>query len=751
MMSVFANPPGAAQQPPPENLDISLGKLVSVLIGHKWLIATTALLFLLGGYFHASSQPKVYQADALIQIENRGAGLGVLEVLGVGNQMGNPASAEMEILQSRMVMGHTVDRLDLAIEVDPQRLPWAGNFLINHGVTYDWFQRLVPRGLLERIPGVGSGTVDRHVWDGETLELSRFDVPASAEGKAHLLRVTGPDTIELWRDDLLILGGRVGETLQDDSGYRLFIGRMEVHVGAEFQVRRVSRLAAIAKLQRRFTIVPKGNASGVFLLTLSGPDRDRIDNILDAITGVFLSQNVQRQSEEAEKQIAFLDAQIPQVNEQLTTAENRLNSYRAERDSVDLNFETRNLLNGLVAVENQLSALRLTEADLAERFRPGHPNYQAVLRQREQLVAQKERIEAQVNQLPETQQEVLRLTRDTQVNQQIYVQLLNQRQEMRLLKAGTVGNVRILDSAVLQRGTIAPKIPLVSVASAVFGALLAMVFVVLKLVLSRAVETPDQLEAVGLPVYAVVPRSADQGKLARRIRSRHGGYNIFRGLLAAQEPDEVAIESLRALRTSLYFGMLEAGNNRLMIAGASPGVGKSFVAANLAAVCAQAGQRVLLVDADMRRGHLHHAFLGKGDDGLSDLLAKRIGLEEAIRFTSLEGLDYVSRGSVPPNPSELLMQQGFHEFLDAMSQRYELVVLDTPPVLAVTDAAVVGKLVGTSLMVVRYGSSSLKEVRAAKRRLEHSGVILKGTILNGIEKTATGRYGYGESYLYAYR
>ncbi|QFU01518.1 Putative tyrosine-protein kinase in cps region [Halomonas sp. THAF5a] len=751
-MSVFPSHPGATP-PPQESPDISLGKLVSAMLDHKWMILLTALLFLLGGYFYASSQPRIYQADALIQIENRGAGLGVLDSLAVGNQMANPTSAEMEILQSRLVMGDTVDRLDLAIEVEPRRLPWVGDFLVHHGMTRAWVERLTPSALLEELPWVDARLVDGFVWHDETLEVSRFEIPPAMVGREHLLRVTGPRSVELWQGGQRILAGDIGDTLQDDSGYRLFIGRLEAHPGAEFTVRRVSRLSAIGKLQQRFTIVPRGNGSGVFQLTLNGPDQQRIDRILATITGVFLTQNVQRQSEEAEKQLAFLDAQIPQVNEQLTAAENRLNTYRAERDSVDLNFETRNLLNSLVEVENQLTALSLTESDLAERFRPGHPNYQALLRQRAQLMQEKARLEAQVNLLPETQQEVLRMTRDTEVNQQIYVQLLNQRQEMRLLKAGTVGNVRILDEAVLLRGTIAPKVALVSIASALFGALLAMVVVVLKLVLSRAVESPDQLEELGLPVYAVVPASDQQTRLARRIRSRQAsqGQNVFRGLLADRDPNEVAVESLRALRTSLYFAMLESGDNRLMIAGASPEVGKSFVSANLAAVCAQAGQRVLLVDADMRRGHLHHAFHERGDNGLSDLLAQRIGIEDAIRSTAIEGLDYIARGSVPPNPSELLMQRGFHDFLEAMSRRYELVVLDTPPVLAVTDATVAGKLAGTSLLVVRYGRNSLKEVRAAKRRLEHGGVSLKGTILNGIEKTATGRYGYGDSYLYAYR
>lgn len=751
-------------QEPSDSNEVSIVQLLWVLMNHKWLILSVALIFMLGGYFYASSQPRVYQADSLVQLENRGAmfgmgmGMGMMEPPAGGGPIGNPASADLEILQSRMVMGETVDRLDLTIEIEPRHLPGVGSFLVHHGMTYDGFSRLtldlfngLPTWLMsEESQPVGSP----FVWSGETLEVSRFDVPEAHEDEWHALVVTGAETFELRREEQPILLGRVGETLQnEEQGYRLFVSRLEAHTGAEFQVRRVSRLKAINQLQGRLSIMPRGIDSGVFQLTLSGTDPERIDQTLDTLTGAFLTQNVQRHSEEAEKQIAFLDEQLPKVNQHLTESENRLNDYRSQRDSVDLTFETENLLTRLVAVENQLNELALAEAELAERFRPTHPNYQSLLRQRSQLQAEHSRLEEQINGLPETQQEVLRLTRDTQVSQQVYVQLLNKRQEMRLVKAGTVGNVRILDSAVLQQATIAPRIPLVTLVSAALGAMFAVAGVLLKLVLSRAVESADQLEALGLPVYATVPVSESQSRLTTRIRARHNrkGQEVFRGLLAEQKPDEIAVESLRALRTSLYFAMLESGNNRLLIAGASPGVGKSFVAANLAAVCAQAGQRVLLVDTDMRRGHLHHIFHEHGSPGLSELLACRAELTDTIRKTSLSGLDYVARGIVPPNPSELLMQRTFHEFLDEVGTRYDLVILDTPPVLAVTDAAVVGKLAGTCLLVVRFGRNPLKEVRVTKRRLENAGIRLKGTILNGIEMTANARKGYYGTYLYAYR
>lgn len=752
-MNYFPHPPSSSAGPQ-ESDDLNLRKLVDTLSDHRWFIVTITGLFLLAGYFYASSQSRIYQADALVQIESRGANLAFMESLGE-QQPGNPTAAELEILRSRMVLGETAERQDLAIKVEPRRLPVIGDFLVNHGVSQDLIVSLTPAFMREWL-GMGeeSRWQNPYVWANESVRVSRFSVPDEHVGSEHLLRIKEEGNFELWLEDERVLSGNVGETVQDEGvGYRLFISQAVAHPGAEFSLTRMSSLNAIKDLESRFEVMPRGIESGVYELMLSGADRSKIQPTLDTLTGVFLTQNVQRHSEEAEKQIAFLGEQIPQVRDQLSNAEGMLNDYRAQRDSVDLTFETQNLLTRVVDVENQLSELAMREADLAERYRPSHPNYQTLLRQRSQLVEERDRLNAQVNELPETQQEVLRLTRDSQVNQQVYVQLLNQLQEMRLVKAGTVGNVRILDAAILNPGTIAPRIPLITAVSALIGALLATMLVVVRLLLSRAIKSPEQLEELGLPVYATLPDSGGQAGLTERIRPRHSKkvQEVFRGLLAIKKPAEIAVEALRGLRTSLYFAMLESDNNRLMITGASPGVGKSFVAANLAAVCAQAGQRVLLIDADMRRGHLHHAFHSKGVKGLSELLARRIDAEEAVRHSDLEGLDYVARGSVPPNPSELLMQQSFHEFLEAMSQCYDLVIIDTPPILAVTDATVVGKLAGTSLMVVRFDSHPPGEIKAAKRRLESAGVNIKGAILNGVKKTTNSRHGYYGSYLYAYR
>jgi tyrosine-protein kinase Etk/Wzc len=221
-------------------------------------------------------------------------------------------------------------------------------------------------------------------------------------------------------------------------------------------------------------------------------------------------------------------------------------------------------------------------------------------------------------------------------------------------------------------------------------------------------------------------------------------------LLAVNHPTDLAVEALRSLRTSLHFAMHEADNNRLMISGPSPQVGKTFVSVNLAAVIAQTGQRVLLVDVDMRKGYIHKVMNLHSTNGLSDVLARRCDLKTAIHKTDIENFDFISRGQIPPNPSELLMHQNFSELLSQVSEMYDLIILDTPPLLAVTDAAIVGRQSGTNLIVARFGFNPSREIELTIRRFAQNGIKLKGAIFNGVEKRASAKYGYGAYGYYNY-
>ncbi|WP_027962299.1 polysaccharide biosynthesis tyrosine autokinase [Halomonas halodenitrificans] len=721
--------------------EIDLGRLFGLLLDHKWLIIAVTVLFAVAGAAYALLATPIYQGDALVQVERRSSVSPLGDLSEVFGQEGESSTAaEVQILQSRLVLGQVVERIGLDTVVTPRQLPVIGGFFRRNGVERPDFRQGEPE-----------------IWAGESLQVGRFEAARKWRGLPLTLRVEGSERYSLWHDDERLGEGRVG-SLADlaQGGIQLRIADWQAPEGAEFVLQKRSIPAATGNLKSRLTVAEVGggrnSSTGMLRLTLNGTDREEIRTALDAVAETFLTQNVERQSAEAQQSLEFLREQAPELRAQLSQAEDELNSYRVEMDSVDLSSESQAAIEQFIALEQQLNELEFQEAELAQRFTPNHPAYQTLLRKKRQLQQERAELNERVNELPAAQQEVVRLTRDVEVTQAIYVNVLNKTQELEVARAGTVGNVRIIDDALVAGTPIEPRKPLIVIVATLLGGMLSVGFVLLRGLLRRGVESPEQLEEAGMPVYATVPLSEEQTKLAQRVKHRRDrkASSISGGLLAERAPTDSAVEALRGLRTSLHFAMMEAGNNRLMITGPSPNIGKSFISINLGVVCAQAGQRVLVVDADLRKGHVHHAFGEKAEGGLSDVLSGQSGPGALIRKTRIEGLDYVSRGKAPPNPSELLMNVRFSEFLEEVGATYDLVIIDTPPILAVTDAAIVGKQCDTSLMVARFQQNPVKEIQIASRRLQATGVDLKGIILNAMEQRASTYYGYGY-YAYSYK
>jgi tyrosine-protein kinase Etk/Wzc len=277
----------------------------------------------------------------------------------------------------------------------------------------------------------------------------------------------------------------------------------------------------------------------------------------------------------------------------------------------------------------------------------------------------------------------------------------------------------------------------------VFGVMAAFV----RRALNRGVEDPDVLEsATGLSVYAVVPHSNLQAQYSRARAKR--GVVVAGSILAKRDPTDPAVESLRSLRTSLQFALVDAPNRVIALSGPAPGVGKTFVSSNLAQVLADSGKRVLLLEADLRNGSLHRIFGFQRQPGVSDVLAGAIRLEEAVHHLS-EYLDLLTAGLIPPNPSELLMSPRFGELIERVGKEYDLVIVDTPPILAVTDASIIGRLCGVTLLVLRSGAHPMREVTLALKRFVQSGVRPTGLVFNDVTRI-TGGYGYGYDYGYQY-
>ncbi|HGF5255888.1 TPA: polysaccharide biosynthesis tyrosine autokinase [Vibrio parahaemolyticus] len=706
--------------------EIDLGKLFGIILDAKWLILCTVVLFSIVGVGVAILSTPIYKADALIQIESKSSG-GISAMVGDMGELfsaESSATTEIEIIKSRMILGGTVDKFNLTTVASPNYMPIIG------------------KGLA-RIQG-----------EQISINVTRFNAPSYAVGVPLTLEVVDAEqkAFKLTEDNgSVVLEGKVGELLEK-NGYQFLATELVAQTGDSFAVSKISKLDAINKLQENLSISERGKQTGIISLSFSGEDRTKIQAILNDISQNYFLQNVQRNSAEAEQSLEFLKGHLPDIKTKLTASEDVLNRFRQENESIDLGLEAQSTLKVMVELEAQLNELTFKESEISQRFTQDHPAYKSLLDKRQTLLKEKERLNKQVQKLPKTQREVLRMTRDVEVNQQIYIQLLNKVQELNIIKAGTVGNVRILDSAQSFSKPIKPKKALIVVLATLLGGMAGVAFVLIRAAFHRGVETPDQIEQIGIPVYASVPKSIQQLEFASKLKRNKSKGNNELVLLAEANPADLSIEALRSLRTSLHFAMMEAKNNVLMISGPAPSIGKTFVSTNFAAVAAKTGQKVLLIDADMRKGYLQQCFGLRWDNGLSEYLSGKVAPSNIIKSTSIDNLNVVTRGQVPPNPSELLMHPRFKSFIDDMSAEYDLVIIDTPPVLAVTDPSIVGALAGTTLMVARFDQTTLKEIEVARGRFEQSGVEVKGVILNAVEKKASNSYGYGYGYYnYAYK
>ncbi|EME7774572.1 polysaccharide biosynthesis tyrosine autokinase [Klebsiella pneumoniae] len=694
--------------------ELELGRIVGELIDCRKLIIGITTGFTVIAVLYALMATPIYQANALIQVEQK-QGNAILSSLSQMLPDGQLQSApEISLLQSRMILGKTVDDLNLQTQVEKEYFP-----IIGKGIS-----RILNN-------------------KNESIKIDKLYIERKEDSTDPEIIITIKDdkhfTVE---GDGFKVDGIKGEMLDKDK-LRILITEINAEPGASFEVKYLSRLKAINNLLEAFNVSDQGKDTGMLGLTLTGTDPNLISKTLNSIANNYLEQNVERQAAQDAKSLDFLNQQLPKVRADLDIAEDKLNSYRKEKDSVDLSMEAKSVLDQIVNVDNQLNELTFREAEISQLYTKEHPTYKALIEKRQTLQQEKTKLNKRVSGMPSTQQEVLRLSRDVESGRAVYLQLLNRQQELSIAKSSAIGNVRIVDDSITDPKPIKPKKILICIIGFILGLFFSVALIMLRFLLRRGIESPEQLEEMGINVYASIPVSEWLLKASDKRKRKN---NESDKLLAVENPTDLAVEAIRSLRTSLHFAMLEAKNNVLMISGASPNAGKTFVSTNLAATISLANKSVLFIDADLRKGYVHKMLGNEGKSGLSDILSGQANVEETIISVPDGQFDYIGRGQVPPNPAELLMHPRFEKLLAWASAKYDLVIIDTPPILAVTDAAIIGRYAGTTLLVERFESNTVKEIEVSITRFEQSGVNVKGCILNGVVKKASSYYGYGYNY-----
>ncbi|EKS6643659.1 polysaccharide biosynthesis tyrosine autokinase [Enterobacter hormaechei] len=705
----------------PQQSEIDLVRLLGEMIDHRTIILCVTFLFTLCAGMYAWVTPPVYQADAMVQIENKQDNSLLKGLSQLSSDVSPDVAPELLLLKSRMILGETVDKLDLSYQATPRVFPVVGRL----------WQRLQGRGLGK----ITLGELQIPLLEGKPQELT---LTVKEEGKFHL----SGENFEA--------EGAVGKRLVK-QGVSLLVGSIAAEPGTQFSLRALTRLETINALKKNLTVAESAKQSGIVTLTLTGEDPDKIARVLNAIADNFLEQNIARQEAQDSRSLAFLQEQLPKIRNELDQAEARLNAYRAQRDSVDLSLEAKSVLDQVVNVENQLNELTFREAEISQLFKRSHPTYRALAEKRQTLERERDRLNNRVSAMPSTQQEILRLSRDVESGRTIYLQLLTRQQELNISRSSAIGNVRIIDTAVTHPEPIKPRKALIIILGTLFGLVVSVGGVLVRQAFKRGITLSEQLEMPGTPVLATLPRSQWLWKKTHLHRKlpfsrqwKHKTTDV--PFLPVDRPADMFVEAVRGLRTSLHFTMMEAENRIVMISGPTQDCGKTLVGTNLAAIAGQSGQRVLFIDADMRQGYVHNIFGLDNRYGLSSVLEGKRDCAEVIQHAEKGDIDVITCGPTPLRPLELLLSEQFLSTMSWVNEQYDIIIIDTPPVLAVTDAALVARTAGTTLMVARYDKTSVKEMENTFKRLQHVGVKISGTILNDIVKSRALFYSSGCSH-----
>ena len=659
-------------------LFLAFGAIVGVLIG-MWI------------------RPQ-FTSDALLQIDVKGNKAGkAMGEMGALLEVASPADAEIELIKSRMVLSYVVSQEHLDYSAAP--LSAMNRLLHKEG----------------------------------RMDIDYLEIPELARAERWIAVVTGADTYDVYTpEETKLVGGKVGDLLKAPyAGDTLCIrvNLMRATVGERFVIGQSNTLLAVRGLASALKVAEKGKQTGIIGVSYSHRYADRAASILNTIANTYVRQNVEMRSAEAEKTLEFLESQLPGVKSKLDSAEKVLADYRHRIGSVDMTGETQAHLSKEMDLQRQLLQLEQQRQEATRLFKEEHPAVVTIVKQEAKLRRELSRLKKNAESMPITQQEVLRLQEDVAVNNAQDTSMLNNIQQLRVVRAGEVGNVRIVDFAQIEPIQSKPKKLNILICSMAASFMLGVLLVFLLRMMKNGVRSSQELEhATDVSVFAKIPVSKN-----KVVRNKHNAMT-----LVESSPNEPASEAFRTLQTAIDFSLSE-GQKVIMICGLVPGVGKSFVSKNLAAVYAMNGKRVLLIDADMRKGVIHSS----KHVGLTEVLSGKVDWHEAVSDNRCQNPFVMGGGKRLMSPSELLRRDTFKNLLEEMKSEFDMILVDTPPVSMVTDAELIFPLVDFTLMVVHYGTDSLAQVKESLANLRRYADKPCAFVMNHCEYEPGHYYGYG--------
>ena len=722
--------------------EIDLLALLFVLLrGWKILLLFTLLGLAIGVLYSRYVNP-TFKSDALIQIDEKSQGISALgENISelIGSEDGK-SQTEAELIKSRMVLTPVIDLLHLGIRLSDPQIGALDRIANDRTAT----QVNMPEG-------VSLKTVDGQA------EVSQFNVSQGYLNQPFTL-VRDGSTADgfLLSNELDSFKGQLNKSQQFrgiDGVIQITVTELPVD-NHPISITKQSLQTTTNGINKVLSVAERGKLTGIIQLSMTGPNQQQVSLVLEQIILSYVGLNQSRGSEETTKTLSFMETQIPLLKQKLEASEAIFNDFREKSGTIDIGQEAGLLVEKTSRIDTQLSELQLKKADLTTYYTEEHPLVVQINDQIKVLNDKQQEIEGKIENLPEVQREFLKLSQDTSIDREIYLTMLKNYEQLKIVKAGQIGYARIVDLPISTFEAIAPRKLLIMLLAMILGGMLGTALVILKSLLRNVVKDPDRLEAkTGVPVIATIPRAPSLSRLGKNKNSPNR-------LLAHVDQNSLSYEAIKSLRTHLMFGMPNVGKaghraKVILISGESPGVGKSFISANLTEVFAQLDKKVLVIDADMRLGELHKMFNMEQDSGLADYLSQNDDnlqngstVANFVHATAMDHIDFMPRGKQPHNPTTLLASDKFGELMAQLNAHYDYIIIDSPPILAASDAVILAQYADKVLMVTRHNSSIEGQLIYAINQLTKAHVQVDGIILNDMQQSIMNKYSYHYSYAY---
>jgi tyrosine-protein kinase Etk/Wzc len=754
----------AAHHSQPE--EVHLREYLNVIRRRRKVFLSAFVAVFCGIALYTFTMNPVYEASATLHVKDEKSKTGMLGELALSNV--SPVDSEIEIIKARTNAEQVVKSLHL-----------------------DWH-------LLDRAPG---------------LSFRLLEFASSAEHPEYKLELIGGDGYKVWDDDGHLVGvGKSGVPLRA-KGFSLLIDNLTGKAGDTCGLVLHPFNATVAELRKRVMAVELGKKTNIICISYTNTDPELARGVVNTLVQAYLDKTVAIKAEEAGKTVDFVEGQLTGVRQALDTAEKDLQGYKSASGVMKLDTEAEELIKKFSDVEKERAAVALQKKQLEfaltslkesmargktyapavmrddqlvsgmatklaelevqkrallEEYTREHPSVKNVQGQIEELqrkiqatydtafksaVRQEAGIsrrladyEEQLRKLPAAERDLARYMRLTKVNADIYTFLLQKHEEARIAKASTISNIDIVDPAFVPDKPVKPKKAKNLILGLLVGCMFGVGLAFFREYLDDTLKSVDEVKrALGLPILGIIPFIPHKGE---------GDAALAETLITHHDPQSLPAEAFRSLRTALHFAGTGNGGKCVLLTSAYPDEGKTTISTNLAITLAQTGARVVLVGCDLRRPSLHEMFKSARSPGLADVLAGDCPLDSVIRSTNGVGISYISAGSLPPNPAELLGFEGMRHVVAALREGYDHIIIDAAPILAVSDAQVIAPLVDLAVVVIESGRVPRKAAQHLQGLLQATSVKVAGVVINDRSGKGSLYYGYGDHYYghgYGYR